>query len=222
MSRTYKDNPPFYHRKPSGRKHAIINNVRNKALPPSVWDDINIDKHGYQTKNIIINAFKNGVELEKIRKIKEQRKIPYWKWHAIIDMIFNNCITVIFKGHIGLSENKIVPLSTPYCDPFPIVQLKGTPLDTYGEFIIIANNKLLRYIQTETILLGIYGHIEKEIPRNKIYEFKNRKLTQILIHVKNLYYGHGMKIEEFIIRKWKLGLDKAKISGIFPADYSEG
>jgi hypothetical protein len=217
MSRTYKNNFPFYYRSFSGWKRALINKARPKTIPPNSWDDIRVDEQCHQVSKNVEKMFKNGVEIEEIeRKLRKKRKISYWIWRNIIEWKFNNCIIVKFKGHIGINkEGIVVPLSTPYANPYPIINLKNTPLNDFGEFIVITENKLFRYLETELRYEGPYGIERVEIKQKKLFPFRNKKLTKILLYIKELYYNHGMKIEEFMVKKWRMGLDKSDIKPIY-------
>jgi len=133
----------------------------------------------------------------------------------LLEWDFNNCMTVKFKKHIALNEDRIVvPLSTPYADPYPIVHLGGTPLTKYGEFIIIMENQLLRYVETELKWEGPWQSKRIDIERKELFLFPNKKLTKILLCVRDLYYDHGMEIEDFMVRKWRMGLSKSDIKPI--------
>ena len=43
MGKTYKKFPWGQYRKPRGRKHALIQGARKKAIPPNSWEDIRAD-----------------------------------------------------------------------------------------------------------------------------------------------------------------------------------
>lgn len=45
MSRTWKKYSGNCYRNPRGKRQALIAGVRNRAVPPDSWDDVNLDKH---------------------------------------------------------------------------------------------------------------------------------------------------------------------------------
>ena len=73
MSDTYRYFPDKTFRCPKGRKKAIINNVRKKAIPPDPWEDIGFDDESLKPWKILEKLIKNGKDDEYIfNKLKKK------------------------------------------------------------------------------------------------------------------------------------------------------
>lgn len=88
MSKTYK-NYPFntYHRNPKGRKKAIQNGCRPKAIPPSSWDDIPIDKQCWRPWKIGGLLVDQGLlsTSEIIKKLMKKFNLKYKEAEKIVN-----------------------------------------------------------------------------------------------------------------------------------------
>jgi len=70
MSKTKRFVSYSYFRKPKGRRKAIINNSRKKAIPPDDWADKNLSKEGMASCwKLAFDLAKEGFDREKIAKI---------------------------------------------------------------------------------------------------------------------------------------------------------
>jgi len=86
MSRTFKKYPRHWYRRPSGRKRALVNGVRKRAVPPDPYDDIHPDRQCFSADKVGLELHKLGWSNEKIAKRLSWRfKVPYLViWHSII------------------------------------------------------------------------------------------------------------------------------------------
>ena len=76
MGKTYKSFTYSYLRVPRGRKAALIQGVRKKAVPPDPWEDICHDMHCYLPMRAAENMRKQGVDDETIiKKIRRKFKL---------------------------------------------------------------------------------------------------------------------------------------------------
>jgi len=68
MGKTYKRYPFGYHRRPRGRKQAIINHCRPGAVPPDAWDDLPLCSLVFRPYNVANSLYEDGWKKEDIRK----------------------------------------------------------------------------------------------------------------------------------------------------------
>jgi len=66
MGKTYKKHPWKHIRFPKGKKRAVINGARHRAVPPDSYDDIIHDKSGYDAGNVGFALHKKGWDDDKI------------------------------------------------------------------------------------------------------------------------------------------------------------
>ena len=81
MSDTYKRKAWIF-RTPRGRKNALINGARKRAVPPSAWDDIHVDHAASRLPMKIAKKLKKRgfSEEEAIKKI--MKKFNYSRLEA--------------------------------------------------------------------------------------------------------------------------------------------
>ncbi len=78
MSRTYKHMPTDVVRHPKGKRQALINEVRKKAIPPDAWDDLHFDNHCYAAYNATENMIEQGKsKSEIISKIRKKFNLTF-------------------------------------------------------------------------------------------------------------------------------------------------
>lgn len=79
MSRTYKHLSTRQHRKPSGKKQAIINEARKGSVPPSEWDDLAHDDHCHLPYKVAATMYKKGnlSDDKIIQKLCKKFKLVY-------------------------------------------------------------------------------------------------------------------------------------------------
>lgn len=90
MSRTTRKFPYDQpHRKPKGKKQAIINKARKKAIPPSAWDDYPIDNLCYQPYRVAHELEKKGLSKEEAEnKLVKKFKISHAEARHIIRHVY--------------------------------------------------------------------------------------------------------------------------------------
>lgn len=67
MSRSYKAVlPGRMFRHPKGRRQAIRNEARKRAIPPDAWDDICLDDSCYTIENVAVHLHQKGWSEDKI------------------------------------------------------------------------------------------------------------------------------------------------------------
>jgi len=66
MGKTYKKRPWEYIRFPKGKKRAVINGARHRAVPPDSYDDLPHDKSGYDAYKVGFALHKKGWDDDKI------------------------------------------------------------------------------------------------------------------------------------------------------------
>jgi hypothetical protein len=84
MSRTYRNIPHSYFRNPKGKKQALINGVRKKAVPPDSWDDIPFNKEVWTVTRVINEMEGRFTEAEIIQKIANKFKLSYKEAEKIV------------------------------------------------------------------------------------------------------------------------------------------
>ena len=187
-----------------GHKMAKQHNLR--SIPPDTHlEDIKADKQCYDTSRIIEKMFNAGVEIEQIEnKMRARYKIPHWAWKNIFGWIFDPTIYANFVDVVALNEDKtkLIPISTPNAEPYMVVKLTGLPIN---DVVIITENKLFRLHIEEYVMTGHFTHELRKI--DKVYPFPNKKLTKMLLFLRNHYTNNGM-IYKYEIQKWPRGLDK--------------
>lgn len=78
MSRTYKKIPHGYYRHPRGKKQALINGVRFKAIPPDSWEDEYFDKQVWLPQAQVEKMMAVGLSGEEIaHKLRRKFKVSY-------------------------------------------------------------------------------------------------------------------------------------------------
>ena len=78
MGKTYKKFPWGNYRKPRGRKQAVVAGARNKAVPPSAWDDIRADDQCYLPSKIARRNKKSGKTREEtVTKLRKKFRLSY-------------------------------------------------------------------------------------------------------------------------------------------------
>jgi len=204
MSKSRK-NFCYGYRSPHGHKQAKANKLR--SVPPSAWDDIAPDKRCFAMSKIISNMFKCGFSIEEIeKKTKSDYKLKNWEWKEM-ERNFDNTLFIEFINIIALNDkkDKVIPITTPDSEPcFETNTKVGLPID--GN--IIVSDSLYIYKKFD-IIDGKYYHE----PVNEVREFPNKKLTEILLFIKDHYIENGM-IHKYMVRKWKMGFDQCEISQI--------
>ncbi len=84
MSRTYKHMPTEVVRRPKGRKQALINEARKKAIPPDAWDDLHFDNHCYAVYNAAENMLEQGKsKSEIISKIRKKFNLTFYEASSV-------------------------------------------------------------------------------------------------------------------------------------------
>ena len=87
MSRTYRKINPrgSVYRRPKGYVKAIVNNARARAIPPSVYDDVQFSHEYYIVDRAIEKMIGHGLDTVQIaEKIYKKFKIPKY---LVIDII---------------------------------------------------------------------------------------------------------------------------------------
>lgn len=80
MGKTYKRLCVGYHRTPRGRKQALIQGGRSKAVPPSSWDDISACDQAYLPYKLAGRFYDEGVPKEEAaRKLKKKFRLKDWE-----------------------------------------------------------------------------------------------------------------------------------------------
>ena len=78
MSRTYKKYYGGYFRSTKGRKNAIVNEARPKAIPRDSYDDIDYDRQCLMPHKIAKKLYKKGVQPNNIvQKLMKKYGIRY-------------------------------------------------------------------------------------------------------------------------------------------------
>jgi len=78
MGKTYKRLPEGVMRSPRGRKKALIEKekhgkIRNKAIPPDAWDDIQHDQQAYVPWRAAERMLDQGLDVDTIVKRLRQK-----------------------------------------------------------------------------------------------------------------------------------------------------
>lgn len=76
MGKTYKKYPLMYYRQPRGRKQALVQGARKKAVPPDAWDDIRCDKQCWLPYDLGHRFHEAGMSREEaIRKLRRKFRL---------------------------------------------------------------------------------------------------------------------------------------------------
>jgi hypothetical protein len=73
MGKTFKKFPRSYYRRPKGRKRALVQEARKRAVPPDAWDDIRYDKQCWFPDELGRRFREAGISREEaIRKLRRK------------------------------------------------------------------------------------------------------------------------------------------------------
>jgi len=73
MGKTYKRFSRGCFRQPRGRKQALIQGARKKAVPPSSWDDLPVDKQCWFPQELGRRFYAQGMSREQAIRILRKR-----------------------------------------------------------------------------------------------------------------------------------------------------
>jgi len=207
MSRTRKRQSTGYYRQTiSGYKRAKLNKLR--SIPPNPWEDLRADNQCHTMRGIIEDMFNAGIELEEIEnKVKNEYGVPHWQWKDF-DSDLDNTIEVQFDDLVALNEDHtaLIPITTPNAKPYVTIEV-NLPIKN---ILIITEDKLLRLQKKKWVFSNTTFHDGEYVKMNKIFPFPNKKLTEIFLFLGDHYVENGM-INNYVIKKWKMGLDKCRI-----------
>lgn len=80
MARTIKKFPYKIHRNPKGFLRAKRNGARNKAVPPTAWDDLMHDNQCYSPYNVAEHMLQSGLsDCRIVRKLMKKFKLSYYQ-----------------------------------------------------------------------------------------------------------------------------------------------
>jgi hypothetical protein len=88
MGNTYKRYPTRCHRRPKGRRQAIINNCRPGSIPPDAWEDLPVCRLAWLPLRIAHSLYDDGVSKEKVREIlKNKFKLKNFEIKNILEWL---------------------------------------------------------------------------------------------------------------------------------------
>ena len=84
MGKTYKTFAEGYFRSPRGRKQALLHGWRYRAIPPSAWDDISVDRHALLPYTLAKKFHESGLSREEaIRKLRKKFRLSQRQAEAV-------------------------------------------------------------------------------------------------------------------------------------------
>lgn len=93
MGKTYKRTyPDDMHRKPRGRKQALIEKskfgkTRNKSIPPDAWDDLSYDNQIYLPYHAANHMVDQGLKFDEIiQKLRQKFKLSHKQAEEIFEV----------------------------------------------------------------------------------------------------------------------------------------
>jgi hypothetical protein len=88
MGKTYRKGAISTHKKPKGRKKALINNARLGAVPPDPWDDKVIGRENYAPWRVAQKMIFQGKNENDIRKtLNKKFNLPLWQIEEILGLL---------------------------------------------------------------------------------------------------------------------------------------